>query len=229
MTRPYEWLLFDADDTLLDYQAAELAALERLLQQIGVPFTPANLARYRAINQSLWRALERGETTQARLTIERFDLFAAELGIQVNAQQLSLDYMRHVADCTEPIAGARAVIEALRQHYRIGIVSNGFKQIKYRQLAATGFAEHLEAILISEEVGAAKPHAEFFDATFAKLGAPSKDAVLIIGDSLSSDIAGGHAYGIDTCWYNPKQLPAPSHPVPTHTITQLEQLLALLL
>lgn len=228
MTRRYQWLLFDADDTLLDYQAAESAALGRLLQQLGVAASPPNLARYRTINQSLWRALERGETTQARLTTQRFELFAAELGLVVDPVQVSADYMQLVADCTAPTPGAGEVVRALSRDYRIGIVTNGFQQIKYRQLAQSGFADCLAAIVISEEIGAAKPHADFFDAAFERLGQPPREAVLIIGDSLSSDIGGGQAYGIDTCWYNPKQLAPPAQPVPTYTIAQLEQLPALL-
>lgn len=229
MPHPYQWLLFDADDTLLDYQGAELAALARLFEQIGVPFDEGNLARYRRINQTLWHALERGETTQARLTVERFAQLAAELGIDVDAPRLSLDYMQHVADCTRPIAGAEAVVRALRTRYRIGIVSNGFTRVKQQQLAATGFADCLEAVVISEAIGAAKPDRAFFDVAFARLGQPTREAVLIIGDSLSSDIAGGHAYGIDTCWYNPKARDLPAPPHPTYTIASLEQLLDLLL
>jgi len=232
MPHPYQWLLFDADDTLLDYQGAELAALARLFGQIGVPFTDANLARYRRINHALWRALERGETTQARLTVARFELLAAELGLELDAARLSLDYMQHVADCTVPIAGAHEVVRALHGAYRIGIVSNGFARVKQQQLAASGFAECLETIVISEAIGAAKPDRAFFDAAFERLGQPARHEVLIIGDSLSSDIAGGHAYGIDTCWYNPAQreLPTlPEHPRPTYSIARLEQLLEMLL
>ena len=228
MPRRYQWLLFDVDDTLLDFQATETAAFARLLEQLGVAYAPEHRVRYGEINETLWRALERGEITQARLTVQRFEILTAELGLTIDAQRLSADYLEHIADCTTFVAGAREVIQALSRHYRIGIVSNGFKQIKYRQLANSGFSEHLEAILISEEVGAAKPHADFFDAAFAKIGQPSKDAVLIIGDSLSSDIVGGQAYGIDTCWYNPKQLALPEQPTPTYTIARLEQLLDLL-
>ena len=229
MPHPYHWLLFDADDTLLDYQGAELAALARVFEQIDILLTDDNLARYRRINQALWHALERGETTQARLTVQRFEQLAAELGIGVDAARLSLDYMQHVADCTVPIAGAETVVRALRGKYRIGIVSNGFTRVKQQQLAATGFADCLEEIVISEAIGAAKPDRAFFDTAFSRLGQPPREAVMIIGDSLSSDIAGGHAYGIDTCWYNPKQRELPASPQPTYTIARLEQLLELLL
>jgi len=229
MPQHYQWLLFDADDTLIDFQATETAAFACLLQQLGVAFAGEHRERYREINEVLWRALERGEITAARLMVQRFEVFAAELGLTIDAERISVDYLQHIADCTRFIPGANEVIQTLSRSYRIGIVTNGFKQIKYRQLAGSGFAEHLEAILISEEVGAAKPHADFFDAAFAKIGQPSKDAVLIIGDSLSSDIGGGHAYGIDTCWYNPKQLAPPEQPVPSYTIARLEQLLDILM
>jgi len=228
MPEPYQWLLFDADDTLIDFQATETAAFACLLQQLGVAFAVEHHDRYREINEVLWRALERGEITAARLTIQRFEMFAAALGLTIDAERISVDYMQHIVDCTRFIPGAIEVIESLSRRFRIGIVTNGFKQIKYRQLAGSGFGEHLQAILISEEVGAAKPHADFFDAAFAKIGQPPKDAVLIIGDSLSSDISGGHAYGIDTCWYNPKQLAQPEQPAPTYTIARLEQLLDIL-
>jgi len=229
MSLRYRWLLFDADDTLIDFQATESAAFGALLQQLGIAFAAAHHQLYREINETLWRALERGEITAARLTIQRFEMLAIELGLDIDAERISLDYLQHVADSTRFIPGAKEVVQTLSRDYRIGIVTNGFKQIKYRQLAGSGFAEHLEAILISEEVGAAKPHADFFDAAFAKIGQPPKDSVLIIGDSLSSDIGGGQAYGIDTCWYNPKQLALPDQTyTPTYTIARLEQLLEIL-
>ncbi len=81
--------------------------------------------------------------------------------------------------------------------------------------------------MISEEVGAAKPHKEIFDTAFALMGNPKRDEVMIIGDSLTSDIKGGNNYGIATCWFNPAHLPNGQDVVIHHNISHLNEILSI--
>ena len=83
-----------------------------------------------------------------------------------------------------------------------------------------------EQVFISEEMGASKPSAAYFDLAFAGIGQPDKKDVLIIGDSLTSDMKGGLDYGIDTCWFNPHNKHS-DLPV-TYQIKRLDELLNIL-
>ncbi len=223
--RPYDWLLFDADGTLFDYDRAESAALSQAFAQIGAPFPPDGLARYRHINQALWRALEKGELTPGVLKVRRFELLLDSLGVVYPAADFSDRYLRELANCSELLDGAAEVLTALQKDYRCAIVTNGLQAVQRRRLARSSIRHCIAQLIISEEVGCAKPAASFFDVTFARLGHPPKNRVLMIGDSWSSDIEGAARYGLDTCWFNPARHPRPLAPVITREITSLGALL----
>lgn len=81
-----------------------------------------------------------------------------------------------------------------------------------------------EQVIISEEVGCQKPHPGIFDYAFTNLAISNKSKVLMVGDSLTSDIQGGNKYGIDTCWFNPSRKTNTSGIQPTYEITSLMEL-----
>jgi 2-haloacid dehalogenase len=225
MTR-YNWLLFDADNTLFDYDKAEAAALANSFAQFGLPFTPAIGEQYRAVNAQIWRDYEQGKITQQTLRTERFRRLFAELGLAVDSSAFSQQYLANLAQAGQLIDGAEALIDQLSGRYHIAIITNGIADVQRSRMAASPIQPYVEAFVISGELGVAKPDPAIFDAAFAQMGRPQKTAVLIIGDSLSSDMQGGLNYGIDTCWYNPAGKPA-ALPV-TYTIQKLEELLPIL-
>jgi 2-haloacid dehalogenase len=221
---PYLWLLFDADGTLFDYDRAERAALEQALGRIGVPFDPACLATYRQINQALWQGVEKGEITPGVVKVRRFELFLEALGFAHPPAALSASYLECLANCSELVADAASVLSALASSYRIAILTNGLTVVQRGRLARSAIRHHVSEIIISEEIGAAKPAKEFFDTAFARLGHPSKREVLMIGDSWASDIQGAVQYGIDACWYNPARKPRPAGCEITREILALREL-----
>lgn len=228
MKKYYPWLLFDADGTLFDYDRAEGTAFERAFQLVNIPYKVEYLDPYRRINHELWQALERREVTPAVLQVRRFELLLETLALTCSAAQLSTVYLEQLALCTDLIEGADEVLRALQTRSRIAIVTNGLQAVQRSRLARSSIREYITELIISEEIGAAKPKAAYFDITFARLGHPPKSDVLIIGDSLSSDIQGGVTYGLDTCWYNPTGQPRPDHLPITYEITHLRDLLELL-
>jgi 2-haloacid dehalogenase len=185
----YRWLLFDADGTLFDYDRAERAALEQALTQIGLSFDPAyHLPTYRQINSALWHGVEKGEITPAVVKVCRFELLLKELQVAHSAAALSASYLECLANCSELIEDAEAVLGGLHKRYRIAILTNGLQVVQRGRLARSPIRHHVADIIISEEIGAAKPAREFFDKAFARLGQPSKHEVLMIGDGWGSDI-----------------------------------------
>ena len=220
----YRWLLFDADGTLFDYDRAERGALEQTLARIGVAFDPSCLATYRRINQALWQKVENGELAPGEVKVRRFELFLEAIRVACSATAFSASYLECLADCSELVEDADRVLEALHRKYRIAILTNGLSEVQRRRLARSVIRDHVSDIIISEEIGAAKPARAFFDAAFARLGHPSKREVLMIGDGWDSDIQGALEYGIDACWYNPARKPRPARCEITREIASLREL-----
>ena len=220
----YRWLLFDADGTLFDYDRAERTALEQALAQIGVAFEPDHLTTYRRINQALWQGVEKGEITPAVVKVRRFELLLEAIGLTQSADALSAGYLECLANCSELVEDAAAVLSALHRKYRIAILTNGLTVVQRGRLGRSVIRHHVSDIIISEEIGAAKPARAFFDTAFARLGSPSKREVLMIGDGWVSDIQGAVEYGIDACWYNPGRRPRPSNCEITREIASLQEL-----
>ncbi len=227
----YRWLLFDADNTLFDYEGAWAGALRDTFEELGLPFQPGYLATYQRINHGVWQAFEAGAISSAAMRTRRFELLFAEIepGVgEVDAGRFSARYLRHLATQSGLVKDALSVVRALHARYRLAIITNGFADVQRPRLAGSAIRDHISEIVISEEVGAAKPDRTIFDIAFDRMGEPRRDEVLMIGDSLTSDIAGGIGYGIDTCWYNPGALAPAEGIVSTYEIRRLPELVDLL-
>src|SRR6266403_1924142 len=207
----YQWLLFDADGTLFDFERAEGRALEQAFGLIGVTFDPGYLATYQRINQALWQAVERGEITPGVVKLRRFELLLEAIGVGGSAAVLSANYLECLAACSELIEDASEVLKVLHGKYRIAILTNGLQVVQRGRLARSVIRNHIADIIISEEIGFAKPAKEFFDIALSRIGNPPIREVLMIGDSWTSDIQGAVQYGIDACWYNPGKKPRPTN------------------
>ena len=170
----YSWLLFDADGTLFDYERAERAALEQALTQTGVPLAPGYLATYQRINKALWQGVERGEITPGVVKVRRFERLLEAIQVTHSAAALSAAYLECLANCSELLEHAETVLEGLHRKYRIAILTNGLTVVQRGRLARSAIRHHISDLIISEEIGTAKPAEKFFDTAFARLGHPAK-------------------------------------------------------
>ena len=225
MKKHYPWLFFDADGTLFDYNRAEATAFRKAFDLLKFQFEESYLDTYQTINRDLWQALERHEITPAVLRLRRFELLLEALQLAGSADALNVAYVEQLGLCTDLMDGAYEVLQTLSRTSRIAIVTNGLEAVQRSRLSHATILPFIHALIISEEVGAAKPHPAFFDAAFQETGNPARNGVLIIGDSLTSDIRGGVNYGIDTCWYNPASEPVPMDLSITYEIRYLRDLL----
>lgn len=223
-----KYVLFDVDDTLLDFGKAEAAAIRKTFERIGIPVTDELIRRYSEINAQQWSRFEKGEITREKLLTERFDILFSELGINVPSEmaQASYEYLLGIGHYF--VDGAEELLEALKDKYELYIVSNGNASVQDRRLKSAGIIPYFKDIFISERVGFNKPSAEFFDACFERIPGFEKDKAVIVGDRLSSDILGGINAGVKTCWFNPRG-DAPDPDIPAdYEIKHLGELPALL-
>ena len=225
MKKHYPWLWFDADGTLFDYNRAEATALRNTFHSLMLPFEDSYLDIYREINHGLWQALERQEITQAVLRFRRFELLMEAIQVSGSPERMSSAYVEQLSICSELTDGAYEVLQCLTRKSQIAIVTNGLQTVQRGRLEHSMIRGFISELIISEEVAAAKPGTAFFDAAFTRCGHPAKSDVLIIGDSLTSDMQGGLDYAIDTCWYNPTRESKPEGLAITYEIRHLRELL----
>jgi 2-haloacid dehalogenase len=199
----YHWLLFDMDGTLFDYDRAERHALRSTFEQMGIPYQESYLPIYSEINRQLWLDFEKGGIDQARLRTRRFELLSEAINVDYDLPAFSASYLIHLGNGIFLMDEAEEMVKSLWGRFNLAAITNGLTEVQRPRLAASSIDGCFKAVIISEEVGAAKPAPEIFDVAFERMGHPARSEVLIVGDSLTSDILGGHNYGIDTCWFNP--------------------------
>lgn len=203
MMKQYEVLLFDVDGTLLDFDKAEEQGIESLLFRYKLPATEENKKKYHELNKKYWQKLEKGELTRDQVLSLRFEEFFGDFGISVDGTEVDGQYREALNRGAFLIEGVTELLEAIKECYELYIVTNGVAETQYKRLKASGLDRYFKGIFISEEAGFPKPRPEFFRYCFEKMGRRDVEHMLIIGDSLTSDIRGGNAVGMDTLWYNP--------------------------
>ncbi len=223
----YSWLLFDADNTLFNFDLAERLALEFTFQAFELAFGRQAQQAFHHINAAVWKDFEQGKVDSAALRVLRFERLFAALGWSVDAEAFSALYLRSLADQSVLLPGAEQTVRELSRRCRLAIITNGLQDVQRPRLAASPIAPYLQDVIISDEIGFAKPSTEFFDVVFERIGRPPKEQVLVVGDSLSSDIAGGIRYGLDTCWVNPNRLPPQPGLEITYQVREVGELLQL--
>lgn len=221
----YDIIYFDIDDTLFDFSKSEQQAFQSVFSKYNLVNDLAKYAEsYREINKVLWEDLERGKISLVELGSERFRRLFLEHGLEMDAVVFNRDYLEFLGQQRYLIQGAEKVIKAL-SHKRLAIITNGYTAVQTSRINNSFLEGTFEHLIISESTGFQKPQPEIFDYAFKQLQITEKSNVLMIGDSLTSDIQGGINYGIDTCWFNPKYKENTTNLKPTYEINQLEHLL----
>ncbi|HEU4669629.1 MAG TPA: pyrimidine 5'-nucleotidase [Dyella sp.] len=221
----YRWILFDADDTLFHFDAFQ--GLRRMFAGHAVDFTETDYAQYQELNKPLWVAYQEGRIGAAELQTTRFDGWARRLGVP--AAHLNEAFLLAMAEICTLLPGAQALVDALAGRVPMGVITNGFTALQRARLQRTGLAAHFELLVISEEVGVAKPDVRIFEHALERMGQPPRGQVLMVGDNPHSDIRGGLDAGLVTCWFNAHGLAAPEGIAPHHEVRSLAELQRLLL
>lgn len=225
----YELIIFDADETLFDFKESEKVALESTMRDFNMEYDESfHLEIYKEINAAVWKELEKGLITQKELNDLRFQRLLERLDVPGNAVEFADTYIDHLSRASFLYEESFDLVRRLAGTYRLAILSNGLKKVQNRRLRQSAIAEYFKEIVISEEVGLAKPDPAIFELLFDLMGFSDKSRTLIVGDSLSSDIQGGVNFGIDTCWYNPNGVLNSTGLRPAYEIRELKDLYELL-
>jgi 5'-nucleotidase len=226
MPKKYQWILFDADDTLFTFNAS--SGLERMFAHYNIEFSLQDYRDFQLVNQALWVDYQKGTITATQLQHQRFQSWAKKL--QIPAMTLNSAFLTAMAEICTPLAGAVSLLDCLRSQggIKLGIITNGFTELQEIRLQRTGLRDRFEILVISEQVGFAKPHSKIFEHALEKMGNPPPECVLMVGDNFDADVLGGMSAGLDTCWLNTHHKPLPTGRVPTYQISALLELEALL-
>jgi len=224
----FRGLLLDADNTLFDFDRAEREALQDTLRRLRCPAALEQFyERFHRINAGLWRSFERGELDLGELRVERFRALFAETGAAADPREASAFYLEALAGKGFLLPHARRVLRRLSGRAGLVLLSNGLSQVQRGRLRRAGIASCFRHILISEELGLAKPDARIFRLAVERLGLPQRE-VLCVGDNPATDIRGAHGAGLASCWLHRRGEEYPAgEPLPDYRIDDLRELCAL--
>lgn len=217
----YQWVLFDADETLFSFNS--YFGLKAMLARYQIDFREQDYQDFQAINKPLWVAYQNNEITAQDIQTRRFAKLSEQTGVE--PFRLNQELMAEMALISQPLAGVIETLNALYGKVKMGIITNGFTELQQKRLDNTQTSHFFDIVVISEQIGAAKPDRQVFDYAFALMDEFDRTKVLMVGDTLASDILGGNNSGIDTCWLNTLNLKNETNIKPTYEINTINQII----
>lgn len=233
--KKYQILLLDVDGTLLDFNQSERLGISKLLVTYGFPVLEEYILLYHDINEQFWQKFNRGEISKTLLLTARFHQFFGQLGRETDGAEAEKYYREFLDQSAILLPEAAETCHYLSRKYACYIVTNGTSSTQYKRLALSGLDQFVKGIFVSEDAGSQKPQKAYFDYCFSKIfprkkevGEEEKSQMLIIGDSLHSDVLGGNYAGIDTCWINPNHQPGEEGIYADYEVCRISDLLTFL-
>ncbi|MCI8965129.1 MAG: noncanonical pyrimidine nucleotidase, YjjG family [Clostridia bacterium] len=226
--KKYKTILFDIDDTLIDFDIDQKTAFKEAVKKIGYVCTDKMYEDYNKINLSMWEELNLGKMTLNEVFVNRFSVFFKKYGIKYD----ELEFNKILTDMFQKtgtlIKGVKETLDKLVNNYELAVISNGPKDQQYHRLKNANISKYFSEFFISEEIGYNKPDKRFFDIVFKNIDNKEKSKILIVGDSITSDIIGGKQVGVDTCLYNIRNKENKTNIKPEYEIENFEELLQIL-
>lgn len=217
----YQWILFDADETLFSFNS--YLGLKSMLARENIAFSVDDYAQFQAVNKPLWVEYQNQAITAEQLQRIRFEKLSRQTG--KDPLTLNKELMAEMALVSLPLKDTVAMLNALSGKVKMGIITNGFDSLQQKRLENTHTATFFEFVVASEIAGVAKPDPHIFNVAFEKMGEFDPKKVLMVGDTLASDIQGGINVGIDTCWFNPESAKNETAIRPTYEIQSMLSLI----
>ncbi len=219
----YSVIFLDLDNTVLDFKAAEKKAISALLKESSVLATDELVETYSKINDDYWKRFEAGIIKKEEIFAGRFKTFVERTKIDADPYKMSERYFNLLSFGNDVIDGAEEMLEEIKKSgATVCVTTNGVAKTQYKRIKSSGLEKFFDYIFVSEDAGSQKPEKAYFDYVIKNIPEVPKNKILVVGDSESSDIAGGINSGLDTCWYNPHNLKPALEP--TYIIDSLDKL-----
>ena len=221
----YKIIIFDADDTLFDFKKSEREAFKNTMEEFNLEYDENyHFKIYKEINNTLWKDFELGIIPQEKINEVRFKIFSEALNIKFNTDKFADSYIKNLGNASFLYEESTELIKYLYKDYILFIVTNGLKDVQNNRIKKSSIAKYFKNIIVSDEVKVAKPNPKIFEYALNDTTNTYSDEILVVGDSLSSDIQGGINLKADTCWYNPNKIENKTTINPTYEISNLMDL-----
>ncbi len=225
----YKWLLFDLDNTILDFNASSKLGFSSLLEKINPSYdVDALFPIYSKYNHQVWDEREAGLISHTELRTKRWRLFFDAANIDFDPLEANNHYLQFIRNEPFLIDGAITLLDKVVEKFDLMIITNGLSEVQWGRMRKMDIEKYFKHIIISDEIGSAKPAHAYFKHCDDLMNHPDKSSVLVIGDTLKSDIKGGNDFGYKTCWHNYYKEPNKSETIPDYTINTLEELYPIL-
>ena len=205
----YPYLLFDADNTLFDFDAAEKNAHRQVCGKHHLAFTEEGYALYRRCNAQLWQDFDRGLCSKEFLLTERFRRYLSLTGETGDPEAMNRDHLRALGESAVLLPGAEALCRCLAAGHELYLVTNAVESVQRARFERSAIRPYFRDVFISEAIGCGKPSPAYFAYVLRAVPGLTAENGLVIGDSLTSDIQGANNAGLACCWFNPRGLPRP--------------------
>jgi 2-haloacid dehalogenase len=206
----FDIILWDVDQTLLDFKKSESYAIRFCFRKFGKEASDETVSAYSSINENFWKQIEKGQINKKEALVERFRTLFRQIGEEdIEAEAFQKEYADALGSVYYFQDDSYNLLNQLKGKYRQYLVTNGVTYTQMKKLRLSGLDKLVDGIFVSEQLGVPKPHKEFFEQCFCAIPGFQREKALIVGDSLSSDMQGGNNAQISTCWYNPAGLENP--------------------
>lgn len=193
-----EWVFFDLDGTLWDHKKASDKILSELIEEYGLD-RDSFIAAFHRANETLWRSMSQGKTSFQEVRIQRFREALREAGYEKwdeEADLIGRAYLDRYLQAGTAIPGADQAIDAARGiGAKVALLTNAPNETQYVKLERLGFHDAFDFVHTTDDAGACKPDERFYQTALERAGNPDASAILMIGDSWSSDIEPARAHG----------------------------------
>ncbi|KAA8325302.1 noncanonical pyrimidine nucleotidase, YjjG family [Leuconostoc carnosum] len=218
-------IIFDLDDTLLDFKRGEYEGVREILKKQGAIDLDRAFTNYNEINDSIWQKIEKGYDRQPLLD-NRFSDTLALMGISTDGRELEKEYRKKLDQNYYVIPGAIALLKELTElGFTLFVGTNGVANTQHSRLLGSGINQYFDMIFISEEIGFRKPDPKFFSFIINTNPEINVDNTLMIGDRLSADIQGASSIAMKNIWFNPNNEPRKEDIKPTYTAGSYDDIL----
>ena len=198
-------VLIDIDNTILDFTKSADKAIKICAGKSGLTLPENYLETFLQVNDRLWGLLEQRKIKKQDIYDRRWTEIFTALRIDRDGRKFEEEFRSTIRDVAIPVDGAEEILRYLSSKYPVYCASNASRERQEHRLSLNGFDKFISGLFISEDIGFQKPAKEFFDACKAALYPVMPEETVMIGDSLSADIAGARNAGIQSIWFNIKK------------------------